>query len=58
MSRIINLRQMRKQKARDENRAQADANAAKFGEAKAPRVTRKANQDRDARILDAHKRDD
>lgn len=58
MNKIVNLRQIRKQRARDENRAKADANAVKFGEAKAPRDVRKANQTRETRAHDAHKRDD
>lgn len=58
MTRIVNLRQARKQRARDEKRAQGDANAAKFGEASAQRAAREAEAARAARAHDAHKRDD
>ncbi|TBN43762.1 DUF4169 family protein [Paracoccus subflavus] len=58
MTKIINLRQARKQHHRDAKRAAGDANAAKFGEAKPARDARQAEADRAARALDAHRRDD
>ena len=58
MTKIINLRQARKQRARDEKRASGDANAARFGEAKSLRDARKAEADRANRIHDAHRLDD
>ena len=58
MSGTINLRQVRKQRQRAEKRAQADANAAKFGESKPIRAARAAETARAARDHDAHKRDD
>ncbi|WP_207102701.1 DUF4169 family protein [Paracoccus shandongensis] len=58
MTKIINLRQARKQRDRDAKRAAGDVNAARFGEAKPVREAREAEADRAARILDAHRRDD
>ena len=58
MTKIINLRQARKQRGRDAKRAAGDANAARFGEAKPLRDARQAEADRAARALDAHRRDD
>lgn len=58
MTRIINLRQVRKQRDRDTRRATGDANAAKFGESKFLRDARQAERERAARSLDAHRRDD
>lgn len=58
MSKPINLRQVRKQRGRDEKRAKGDANAAKFGEARYQQGIRRAEHDRAERAHDAHKRDD
>ena len=58
MTKVINLRQARKQRDRDDKRAAADANAAKFGEAKPVRQQRKAEAQRAERTHEAHKRDD
>lgn len=58
MTRIINLRQARKSRARDAKRAAGDANAAIHGEARPLREARKAEADRAARQLEAHRRDD
>lgn len=58
MTKPINLRQARKQRARDEKRARGDANAAKHGEAKRDREIRQAEADRIGRAHEAHKRDD
>ncbi|RNF34918.1 DUF4169 family protein [Paracoccus methylarcula] len=58
MTRPVNLRQARKQRARDEKRAQGDANAAKYGEAKHARAARRAEDERTGRAHEAHKRDD
>lgn len=57
MTRIINLRQVRKSRDRDAKRAKGDANAALHGEAKPLRNARQAEQDRATRVLDAHRRD-
>ena len=58
MTKIINLRQARKQRDRAAKRATGDANAAKFGEARPAREARQSETDRAARALDAHRRDD
>ena len=57
MSKIINLRQVRKQQARDRKRAEGDAGAAKSGEARAARDARRAEAQRAGRALDAHRLD-
>lgn len=58
MTKIINLRQARKQRGRDAKRAEGEANAVRFGEAKPLRQARQAEAERAARIHDAHRRDD
>ncbi|WP_255471153.1 DUF4169 family protein [Paracoccus sp. M683] len=58
MTQITNLNRFRKQKARDQARQTGDANAAKFGRSKAETASQKDDQDRAARHLDGHKRDD
>ncbi len=58
MTRIINLRRERKSRDRAAKRAEGDAAAARHGEAKPLRQARQAEQDRAARILDAHRTDD
>lgn len=58
MTKIVNLRQARKQRGRDEKRAEGNANAAKFGEAKPLRDARKAEAERATRAHDGHQRDD
>lgn len=55
---VINLRQARKTRDRGEKRAQADANAAKFGRTKAEKVRNKAEADRADRAHDGHRRED
>ena len=58
MTQITNLNRFRKQKAREDARQQADANAAKHGRTKAQKATEKADNDRAAKLLDGTKRDD
>lgn len=58
MSKIINLRQARKDRARSTRRAQGDANAAKFGEAKHLQDARRAEKARAEAQHEQHKRDD
>ena len=55
---VINLRRTRKQKARDKSRAEADASAARHGEAKPVRALREARAALEARRLDGHRRED
>ena len=57
MSKVVNLNRFRKDKARSEKRAQADVNAAKFGQTKTERNKTKAETDKAGRHLDGHKRD-
>ncbi|KPQ08322.1 MAG: protein of unknown function containing DUF4169 domain [Rhodobacteraceae bacterium HLUCCA12] len=57
MAEIVNLRQKRKQAARAAARKSADENAARFGQTKAERTLRKAQDDQSQRRLDGHRRD-
>ena len=52
MSKITNLNQFRKTKARADKRAQADENAVKFGRTKAQKDLEKAQADKARRDLD------
>lgn len=54
---VVNLRAVRKAKARDAARVLADANAAKFGRTKAERAVSEAEAAKARRDLDAHRRD-
>ncbi len=54
----VNLRRAREQKAREEARAEADANAARHGEARPVRSLREAREDLEAQRLEGHRRDD
>ena len=58
MSKVTNLNQIRKQKARADRRAEADANAAKFGRTKAQKALKQAQADKARRELDRHRKDD
>ncbi len=58
MSKVTNLNQIRKQKARADRRAEADANAAKFGRTKAQKALEQAQADKARRELDRHRKDD
>ncbi|WP_288926827.1 DUF4169 family protein [uncultured Maritimibacter sp.] len=58
MSKVTNLNQIRKQKARADKRAEADANAAKSGRTKAQKVLDQAQADKARRELDRHRKDD
>ena len=57
MSKPVNLNRFRKQKARDEKRAQGDANAVKFGQTRQEKTRVRAEQEKAARDLDGHKRE-
>ena len=54
----INLNKHRKAKARAEQKAQADANAVRFGWTKAERMLDAAREEKTATFLDQHKFDD
>ncbi|MDE2596838.1 MAG: DUF4169 family protein [Sphingomonadales bacterium] len=58
MAEVINLRLARKAMARQDARAAADANRAKFGEPKAARDARRREADRADRAHDGAKRED
>ena len=57
MADIINLRQARKVKARRDKERVAAANRAKFGQTKAEREVRRAEDARVERLLDGSRRD-
>lgn len=57
MSKIVNLRTIRKQAARDTKRRAADANAARHGRSLTERQAEQAQADKARAHLDAHKRD-
>lgn len=57
MTAPVNLNKARKARARDQARAQADANAAKFGRTRAQKTAEADAAERAARILEAHRRD-
>ncbi len=54
----VNLNRFRKDKAREEAKTRADANAVKFGRTKAERVLQAAKSEKARRMLDQHKRDE
>lgn len=58
MATPINLNKVRKEKSRSEAKAQADANAVKFGRTKAQRLLETAREDLAARRLDQLKFDE
>lgn len=57
MTEIVNLRQARKAKARDEKAKTAEANRTLHGTPKHLRNLAKARSEKAARDLDAHKKD-
>jgi hypothetical protein len=57
MGEVVNLRQVRKAKARDEKAKTAEANRTLHGTPKRLRTLAKAKSDKAARDLDAHKKD-
>jgi hypothetical protein len=58
MGEIVNLRRVRKEKARSAKDADAAANRAKFGTTKAERARRAAETELADRRLDGHKREE
>jgi hypothetical protein len=58
MSDIVNLRQVRKTKARHEKDVVAEANRVKHGIAKSAHNKAKALAEKDTRRIDAHKLDE
>ena len=57
MNKVINLRQKRKQRGRDEKRQKADESAVLHGRTKAEKTLQQAQSVKAARALDGHKRD-
>lgn len=57
MAEIVNLNRARKDRARSERRAKADANAARFGRSKAQRTAETQDADRARSHLDGHRRE-
>lgn len=55
MAEIVNLRRVRKQKAREEDAARAEQNRARFGTPKPERVQRAAEDERGRREHERHK---
>ncbi|CUX81947.1 MAG: protein of unknown function containing DUF4169 domain [Roseibaca calidilacus] len=55
MSKIVNLRTIRKQAARDAKRRAGDANAARHGRSRAERQADQTQADKARAHLDAHK---
>jgi hypothetical protein len=58
MAEIVNLKRVKKAKARAEKSAQADANRTKHGTPKAIRDLAKARDEKEKKIVEAHKLDD
>ncbi|SOB93094.1 DUF4169 family protein [Rhodobacter maris] len=57
MAEIVNLNRFRKNAAKAEARAAADANAVKFGRTKAQKVLEEAQAEKARAVLDASKRE-
>lgn len=58
MAQPVNLNRFRKQKARAEKTARADANSVKFGRSKAEKLAEDQDRTRADRKLDGHKIDE
>lgn len=54
----VNLNRVRKDRARADRKAKADANAAKFGRSKAGRELDRARNEKADKTLDQHRIDD
>lgn len=55
MSEVVNLNQFKKAKARSQKKAEADANAVKFGRTKAQRLAEAARDEKAKKHLDQHR---
>ncbi|MFM6829213.1 MAG: DUF4169 family protein [Novosphingobium sp.] len=58
MAEIVNLRMVRKAKARAEHQAEAQANRAKFGRTKAEKARDRLDAERATRLLDGARREE
>lgn len=56
MAEIVNLRTVRKDRARAEKRDKGDENAARFGRTRALKALEQARNERAEKLLDAHRR--
>lgn len=54
---LINLNRARKDKAKRDRQAEAEANRVKFGRSKAEKQSARDEAERSARALDAHRRE-
>lgn len=57
-AKVVNLTRARKARARDDKRAKAEANAAKFGRTRAEKLAEAQAAEKAARHLDQHRRED
>ena len=57
MSHPVSLNRVRKEKARAEEKARANENAAKFGRSKAQKTAETAKAEAARRLLDQHRKD-
>jgi hypothetical protein len=57
MGDVVNLRQFRKRKSRENSARRAEENRVRHGETKPARKLREAEADNTVRLLDAHRRD-
>lgn len=57
MSQIVNLRQIKKQRARAERQKQAEQNRSKFGRSKAERILQANKALHQKTVLDGHRLD-
>ncbi|WP_298835722.1 DUF4169 family protein [uncultured Roseobacter sp.] len=58
MSKPVNLNRFRKDRARQERRAQADENAVRFGRSKAEKELEQSRRAQSERRIDGHRRDE
>lgn len=58
MAEVVNLRQFRKQRKREERALRSEENRALFGQAASVRKLRKADDERQARLHEAHRLDE
>lgn len=58
MADIVNLKNVRKRKAREAREAAAETNRLKFGRTKSDRALSKAEHELEAQRLDGHRRED
>ena len=58
MTQPVNLRQVRKRKAREDKAKQAEINRVQFGTPKAQRDLEQAQRDKLANLLDGHRREE